>query len=103
MSQGGYPGEVRGLGGGGGGTQIPHFRGGGGGGGVQGGVIFYPISWGGGEGGAIYHITRGRGGYRGVPKNSQISRYGGGVSPVLRGGTLSLICLIRTFQKKGSR
>ena len=74
MSQGGYPG---GLGG-----DL------GGGGGYRGGTQNTPFPGGGGEGGLFTTLPGGGGGTGGVPKNSQISRYGGGVSPVLRGGYL---------------
>ena len=59
------------LGRGGRGVYLPHYPG-------EGGSQFTPFP---GEGG-------GGGGTGGGTKNSQISRYGGGVSPVLRGGYL---------------
>ena len=133
MSQGGYPGGLGGdLGGEGGvqggypkypiswgvggrGVYLPHYPGeggvpiypiswGGGGGGVQGGVIFYPISWGGGGGGVyLPHYPGEGGGTGGVPKIPKSPVTEGGFPRYSGGGTLSLICLIRTFQKKGSR
>ena len=104
MSQGGYPG---GLGGDLGGE-----------GGYRGGTSKYPISWGwggggsilphfrgeGGEGGVYLPHYPGEGGYRGgYPKIPESPVTEGGFPRYSGGGTLSLICLIRTFQKKGSR
>ena len=117
MSQGGYPGGLGGdlggeggvqggypkylifwgWGGGGsiyhitrgrGGPNLPHFLGRGGRGGYRGGSYFTPFPGEGGEGGLFTTLPGGGGGTGGVPKNSRISRYGGGVSPVLRGGYL---------------
>ena len=104
MSQGGYPG---GLGG-----DL------GGGGGYRGGYPKYPISWGvggrgvylphyPGEGGSQFTPFPGEGGEGGVqggyPKIPKLPVTEGGFPRYSGGGTLSLICLIRTFQKKGSR
>ena len=104
MSQGGYPGglggDLGGEGGTGGVSQNTSFPGGGG----EGGLFTTLPGGGGGSQFTPFPGEGGRGGYRGgTQKFPNLPLRRGGFPGTQGGGTLSLICLIRTFQKKGSR
>ena len=83
--------------------KYPISGGEGGRGGYRGGSYFTPFPWEGGEGGLFTTLPGGGGVQGGYPKIPESPVTEGGFPRYSGGGTLSLICLIRTFQKKGSR